>query len=352
MKVLHVINSLVAAGAENLVVTMANGQINTVDVSIFTFYSEKDVFHTELDKRVELHRNKGSRYFSLGKMRRLNRLISKHDVVHVHLFPPLYIVAFLSIFHRKTKFVYTEHNTHNARRKPLFRLLEGMVYSRYDKIVCITEGVSTELKKWIKRADTVVINNVIDKKRIDASPAHDRSDFGLVETDKILVMIGRMHKQKDQDTLLRAMTLLPSHYKLLLIGEGPRDNEVRELSTSLNLDDRVQFLGIRTDVFSIIKMCDFGVLSSHWEGFGIVALEYMACKVITLGSNVEGLSEVIKPKKALFQQGNEIQLAELIQEVESNSQLHSTILKEQQEQIVNFEIETSLRKHFEVYREK
>ena len=259
-------------------------------------------------------------------------------------------MAFLSLFHSKTKFFYTEHNTHNARRKPIFWLLEKFVYARYNSIICITEGVSQALTKWVgSTVKTNVINNVIDKSRILESNKGDRSSFQLKNSDRLLVMIGRFHKQKDQDTILRALTKLPWEYKLLLIGEGSREEELKDLVTQLELTDRVQFLGIRTDVFSIIKMCDYGVLSSHWEGFGIVALEYMACGVPTIGSNVDGLREVICPKEALFEKENETQLAQLILKIEDNKELCKRIIAMQQEQIVNFDIETSLQKHFNVY---
>ncbi len=78
----------------------------------------------------------------------------------------------------------------------------------------------------------------------------------------------------------------------------------------------------------------------------------MSCKVVTLGSNVEGLNEVICPEKALFEKGNEVQLAELIMEIDSDEELYKCILNKQQEQIANFDIETSLRKHLDVYNGK
>lgn len=354
MKIVHVINSLVAAGAENLVVTMANAQVEEDEVSIFTFYSEKDVFHKNADPRITLVRNRGTSYFSLRKLSALNRLIKSVDVVHVHLFPPFYLVGILSIFHPKTRFIYTEHNTHNSRRKRQFRWLEKWMYSRYASVVCITNGVETKLKEWAgTSAKTTVINNVVHLKKISETIKSSRSDFKGIDTDdKVLVMIGRFHKQKDQDTIIRAMNKLPMDYKLLLIGEGPREKEIHDLVVDLKLESRVHFLGVRTDVFSILKMCDYGVISSHWEGFGIVALEYMACGLPTIGSNVEGLNEVIPTPKALFQKGNASDLSELILKLGTNQDYLQDILDAQRNQIVNFDVKTSLQRHIEVYNKK
>ena len=98
MKILHVINSLVAAGAENLVVTFANEQVKTNEVSVFTFYSEKDVFAEKLDDRINFKPHTGQNYFSPKKIYSLYKCIKAHEVIHVHLFPPFYIVAILSLF--------------------------------------------------------------------------------------------------------------------------------------------------------------------------------------------------------------------------------------------------------------
>ena len=334
-------------------VTMANAQVEMDEVSIFTFYSEKDVFHKNADPRIQLVRNNGASYLSYRKLRALNQLIKGVDIVHVHLFPPFYLVGVLSVLHPKTRFIYTEHNTHNSRRKPQLRWVEKWMYRRYSKVICITKGVESKLKEWAgKSAKTTVVNNVVHLKKISATVKSNRSEFGLNDSDKLVVMIGRFHKQKDQDTLIRALAELPEDYKLLLIGEGTREKELQDLVGDLKLMSRVHFLGIRTDVFSVLKMCDYGVISSHWEGFGIVALEYMACGLPTIGSNVDGLNEVIPSTEALFQKGNALELSGIILKMEANQDFLRHILDAQRNQIINFDVKTSLQRHTEVYNQK
>ena len=130
MRILHVINSLVAAGAENLVVTFANEQIKSDEVSVFTFYSEKDVFAEKLNPNINFIPHKGQNYFAPNKIRALYKCIKKHDVIHVHLFPPFYIVAMLSLFVKGKRFIYTEHNTTNSRRKSFYRGFEKFIYAQ------------------------------------------------------------------------------------------------------------------------------------------------------------------------------------------------------------------------------
>ena len=351
IKILHVINSLAAAGAENLVVSFANEQVSTAKVSLFTFYSEKDVFHKRLSKEVKFWPHSNKNYLAIRKLRNLLRLIKTHDIIHVHLFPPFYIVAFLSFFVRGKTFVYTEHNTYNFRRKWIFKLLERIVYSRYQQIICISDGAEFALKKWMGNTiRSTVIRNAINLKEIAKAIPFSKHDLGISEESVPICMIGRFQEQKDQDTLIKALNLLPKKYTLLLIGEGEREGKLKELVASLKLTDRVIFLGIRSDVYGILKGCDYGVLSSHWEGFGMVALEYMASGIIAIGSNLDGLSEVIKYEKCLFNPTDSKGLADILEYFEANPEEKEKARQIQAEHLQGFDIPYAVEQHFKAYK--
>ena len=284
MKILHVLNSLYPAGAENLVTNLANRQVKTHDVSLFTFYSEHDIFDEILDKKIKFYPHKKISFFSYKKISHLKSIINKHDVIHVHLFPPFYIVSFLTFFFKNKKFVYTEHNTNNRRRKKMFRLLEKKVYKNYNHVICISKATNDSLKKWVgDKIKTTVINNFIDIQSIKQIKAKKREEIGLSDESRLIVMVGRFVDQKDQDTVAKAIQRLPINYELILIGIGEREEKLKNLVKSLKIQKRVHFMGVRKDVVSILKACDYGVLSSRWEGFGIVALEYMASDLIAIG---------------------------------------------------------------------
>ncbi len=349
MKILHVINSLGAGGAENLVMNMANEQAITNEISIFSFYSENDIFSERLSSKINYYANSKQTYFTYKKIKELYKLIKVNNIIHVHLFPPFYIVAFLSVFFKYKKFIYTEHNTHNKRRKFIFKFIEKIVYSRYHRIICVSKGVSHALIKWIGDSEKIIeISNFVNIKEIKESNIISRDKLGISKDSVVIAMVGSFHEQKDQDTLIKAINILPDNYVLLLIGGGYREKELKTLVTSLDLEQRIQFLGIRSDVFAILKACDYGVLSSHWEGFGIVALEYMACGLIAIGSNVEGLKEVINEKDCLFEKGDFKQLASRIIQL-NNQNEKIELLKQQQLQLQNFDIKNAVKRHFEVY---
>lgn len=349
MKVLHVINSLAAGGAEKLVSELTTSLSETSDVSLFTFQNSQDIFQENLGSTVSFYSSEEDGFFRIKKIRHLARLIKQCDVVHSHLFPTFYIVAFLSIFYGKKKFVYTEHNTQNKRRKWFFWLLEKFVYSRYEVLICISEGVKNSLQNWIGSASKIqIISNFINLEKIYNT---EKSRLMQLEApNKIrLVMVGSFSEQKDQATLVEALSVLPDKYILLFVGDGPKRKLVEKQVEKLSLTERVFFLGIQKEVVPILKNCKYGILSSHWEGFGIVALEYMASGLVTLGTDVSGLNEVIPFKKNLFAVGDYKQLSKRILEIENNTDLSETIKLKQNKLLPIFDIAASTEKHLECY---
>ena len=316
MRILHIISSLGQGGAEKLVSDIALYCNKKMDILIldnsFGVYGEK------LQQRgINIIRPSQKRsFFSFSNFFFLRKHIKKYDVIHVHLFPCLYWIALLSLFVSK-KYVYTEHNTYNRRRKYVFlRLIERYIYSRYNNIICISESVATNLKLWLRvdwKNISIISNGIVLDNYENATP-YKKTDFQNCQNDDILlVMVARFSASKDHPTLIKTMSLLPAKCKLLLVGYGERENEYRELVKTLNLTDRVCFLGFRQDVPNILKTANIGVISSHWEGFGLVSVEYMAAGCPVIASNVNGLSDIVKDAGLLFEAGNIDDLKEKIE---------------------------------------
>lgn len=351
MKILHVINSLGAGGAEKLVSSLAKKQSETNLVGLFTFNNEHDIF-TDIESSNLNHVNtKSNNYFSLKNIIQLFKTIKNYDVIHVHLFPSLYIVGFISFFLKK-EYIFTEHNTYNRRRnKSFLKPIEKIIYSRFKPIICISKSVKLELEKWIgQKKEMIVIPNFIVLKEIGNAKPIDRKLLDVNNNDKLLVMVGSFSQQKDQLTILKALIELPDDFKLILIGDGVLRNKIEEFIDENKLNSRVKLLGVRNDVYSILKSCDYGIQSSHWEGFGIAALEYIACGLITLGSNVNGLNEIIPVKNFLFEVGDFKQLASLLLKIKNDKENQIQKLELQYEKIKKYDISFSISQHSKVYK--
>jgi glycosyltransferase involved in cell wall biosynthesis len=110
-------------------------------------------------------------------------------------------------------------------------------------------------------------------------------------------MTARLDAIKDHDTLLRAFTLVRRHFptaRLLLAGEGNRQEALERLSSQLGLGQSISFLGVRRSVGELLGQVDLFVFSTTAaEGFGIALAEAMAVGLPVVASNVPACREVI-----------------------------------------------------------
>lgn len=226
----------------------------------------------------------------------------RYDVVHTHNTACQLFGAIASLA-SCTHLVTTEHNTYNRRRgNPLLRHIDRWMYGRYDRIVCISAKTHEALSEsvGIDESRAVTINNGIDTSKFkSAVPA----SLGTGAKTR-LMMVGAFREQKDQDTIIRALAMLPADVHLWLVGDGPRRNILTGLTAKLGLADRVHFTGIRTDIPELMTAADIIIMSSHWEGFGLAAVEGMAAGRPVIASDVDGLREVVDGAGLLFSPGN------------------------------------------------
>ncbi|WP_294348894.1 glycosyltransferase [uncultured Sphingobacterium sp.] len=355
MKVLHIINSLHTGGAEKLMLsTLPLLKQMGVDVDLLLLNGEETPFLLKLRQEKDINiMALGKSLYNPFNIFKLIPYLKTYEIIHVHLFPAMYYVAFAKLITRsKTTLIFTEHNTSNRRLEKAFYIpLERIVYAMYKRVVCITESVKKVLKLKIDSRDDKykVILNGVEVSSINEVIPHSRASFGFNENEKLICMVAGFRIQKDQDTVVRSLKLLPPHYKLIFIGDGERLPQVKQLAESLNLEDRVKFLGIRTDAYSLIKMCDISVLSSHWEGFGLAAAESMACGIPTIASNVDGLAQVVSDGGLLFEKGNEIDLMNKILALEEYS-YYVSIQKRCLESSKKFDVSNTVQQLQTLYR--
>src|SRR5207253_112178 len=111
--------------------------------------------------------------------------------------------------------------------------------------------------------------------------------------------VGRLERQKGFDTLLEALPRWPD-CTLQIVGIGSERAELESRARSLGLAARVEFLGFRDDVATLMTRADLYVQPSRWEGFGIAAVEAMASGLPVVCSDVAGLREVVGPAGVAF----------------------------------------------------
>lgn len=304
MRVLHVINSLAVGGAESLLVSILPLLNKEFEVEVLLLDDEDSpLFDKLIAYNINILRISNRQLYNPLIIFKLIPILKNYNIVHVHLFPSMYYVAIAKLLGRAhVKLVFTEHSTSNRRLGSwLFRLIDRLIYLNYSKVVCITPEVSKVLIGLGVNKDTLaVIYNGIDLEKFSNAKHYDRSELGYDDEDILLVMVAAFRREKNHGLVIRSLRELEARYKLLLVGDGYMKSQIESEVNELNLTDRVKFLGNRSDVERILKTCDIGVLSSHWEGFGLAAVEAMASGLPVVASDVPGLAEVVKGGGVLF----------------------------------------------------
>ena len=124
-----------------------------------------------------------------------------------------------------------------------------------------------------------------------------KEELGFSCKDKFIINVARLAKQKNQRLLIEAFYEFQksvSGYKLIILGKGGQEKNLKEQIRSLNIEEKVFLVGLKKNVYDYYMISDFSIISSKFEGFGIVGIEAMACGLPVISTKVAGPDEYIK----------------------------------------------------------
>ncbi len=224
------------------------------------------------------------------------------------------------------------------------RVLRGVVRRVLDSsshIIAISEDIKRRAREDLHcRKDIEVIHYGLDAPRFEEK---SRAELGIPEEPVVLIAIGRLIKRKALDNLLMALSRLElREVRLLIIGEGPEEGHLRDLSERLGLSSRVEFLGPiwGERKFQYLAASDIFVLPSVHEGFGLVFLEAMHCGLPVIASSTGGQTDFLKDGETGFLVPVEDvdTLADRILRLTEDTALRERISRFNQEYVKRFQI--------------
>lgn len=352
MKILHVITSLQTGGAEKLMVDLLpRFNAKGVQADLLLFDGTDTPFKQQLQRA-------GVRIYELGRgsvynplhIFRLVPYLRRYDIIHTHNTAPQLFAAISSVL-CSVVLVTTEHNTSNRRRNwRWYAPIDRWMYNRYRQVVCISDKAEENLRRYMGNLRTrisTIYNGVDVGLYHDAEPSDDVKT--LCADSRVVVMVAGFRYQKDQDTLIRALSLLPKKYHLVFVGDGERRGVCEELCQSLGVADRCRFLGIRTDVASILKAADHVVMSSHWEGLSLSSIEGMSVGKPFIASDVDGLHEVVSGAGILFPHEDYRALADAIVRLDSDKAYYQSVADACYARAKEFDISVMAENYLDMY---
>ncbi|MBW4545033.1 MAG: glycosyltransferase family 4 protein [Symplocastrum torsivum CPER-KK1] len=275
-----------------------------VDAHCLFLYGSPGCFQTELgEHRTHYLRIQNSREFL--KFRRLLHFLHKFQPQIIHHHDGLLWSHLLTFSHRGVvKIAHAHLGAESGGLLSRSALAAWLQRQSTDLLIGITEDTRKshiEQGRYIANR-TQVLYNGVDRDRFypptDTERAIARRQFGLPTDIPVIGFVGRLHCQmKGTDDFLKAIALLPSHFWALVVGAGPDADNLKQLATTLGIAERVVFTGIVENPTPAYHSMDVFCLTSHWEPFGLVVAEAMACRVPVVGLPCQGgVNELLTPE--------------------------------------------------------
>ena len=352
MRILHVITSLQTGGAETLVVNLVPCFVALGHrMGVVVFNGTQTALMERLEEECPecMIYRLGNSFYNPWYIVKMIRIMENYDIVHTHNSSPQLFVAIANVFCGK-KLVTTEHSTNNRKREQggILRLLDRWMYRRYHQVICISQIAEKTLKDYLGcgKYNICTVNNGVDVQKF-----HDARPIAALKTDKFsIVMVAGFREAKDQDTVIKALSLLPKElYELWLVGDGVRRPELENLIQESSLQDNVKLMGVRTDVPNILQTANVVVMSSHWEGLSLSNIEGMAVGKPFVASDVNGLRDVTQGYGILFPHEDAEALAKIIQHLHDDKKYYQEMADRCYERAKQYDIKKMIDAYAHVY---
>ena len=296
--VLHVITTINRGGAENQLVVLVREQVKSgLDVTIVYLKGEPELEQEFLAAGAKVLHNIANMkpILQLINLREISK--SKNYLLHAHLPRAELLTRFAA---GKNLYVVSRHNAEPffpGAAPLLSSYLSRLVIKKAKHVIAISFAVSEFLieKKEIRGNEKLSVVHYGYQPR----PGEDRIKAKVAIGNGSGICIGtisRFTRQKDLPTLFSAFAqFLMEHPKstLLLVGEGEEKKQLERLAQNLGIDKNIEWVGRTSRIPEFLSRMDIFVLSSLYEGFGLVLLEAMDAGVPIIASNNSAIPEVL-----------------------------------------------------------
>ena len=282
------------------------------DVYVFTFSEPNHV-----DDEPRVIRSPGvpladtGFYLSLRYSRAAKKLLQNMDVVHVH---HPFLSGRLALHYCRPyqiPIVFTNHTRYDLYAQAYLPMLPGEVSEgllraympSFCEAVNLVVSPSPGMEKILRQLEVAshieIVPNGVELARFFQTEPLPRADYGFDEHDVLLIYTGRLGPEKNLEFLLRAFAGVSQaldNVRLLLVGDGPLKEDLKELARELQLTSSVQFTGLipYEDMPGYLAMCDAFVTASVTEVHPLSVIEAMATGLPVMGIYSPGVGDTVE----------------------------------------------------------
>jgi len=240
-------------------------------------------------------------------------------------------------------------------KREVFRLHEALLARITDTLITITNEdyeaakhfkIRGGSKPYLVHGAGVKVGLKPDRERGEM-----RSDIGFKPTDVLIVSAGDLNDNKNNQVVIRAMKDLPSNVHYLICGTGERLSYLEQLAIDEKVNDRVHFLGYRTDMKDIMAASDIFVMPSFREGVPRSILEAMDLCLPCVGSRTRGIADLIDEEAGGFlcDPNRPKEFADAFSKLINNSEKCKSFGKYNQTKVKNYSDEVVRAELTEIY---
>lgn len=220
----------------------------------------------------------------------------KIDIVHTHGYPAGVLGRFAAIFTGVPCIFHHVHSTYFDLNKK-HHAIENFLSRSSRKIICCSEAVREFVQEKENISEdklTVIYNGITAPVNNDINEIFElRNSLGFHKDSFVVGCVASLNQHKGHRYLLEALREIDNTC-LLIVGDGPMAEELKQYSFELGISERTVFAGHKMDVTPYIRLMDIVVLpSSEREGLGISIIEAMALSKPVIVTAIGGLPEVV-----------------------------------------------------------
>lgn len=290
MKILQISSAPVSylGGTEKVVweISKRFAKDNEVTILQTTLYEPKKSIGTSFQKNIKIITCKNDSFlggygYSKEFKKKLKEIWKDYDLVHIHGYGRFTSDFTLKFLKNKKPMIFTAHGFFHSKKAALFKKMHNTLRGRLIKnasfCTALTKLEEKEyIRKGLNKNKIRIIPNGVDLKRFDTkSSIQLKKKYS--ENKKILLHVGRIHKSKGLNHVLKAIKNIDLKFLIVGIDTGYK-KELIKIASNLNISKKIKFIEKPDDklLTKIFLMADIFVLFSEWEGFGIVVIESMA----------------------------------------------------------------------------
>ena len=299
MKVLQLIDSLEAGGAERMAVNIANIMVDHTQGSFLCATRAEGILFNAIDNRVGyLFLNKKSK-LDVRAIRTLMRFVKDNniDVIHAHS-TSFFLATIIKMFNKNVKIVWHDHygNSEFLQQRKHKVLKFCSIY--FSHVISVNQILKQWSESHLNCKNVYYISNFVVNEKTNYEETQLEGEDGYR-----IVCLANLRPQKDHFTLLKAFSDIlkeQSKWTLHLVGKDFEDDysvKLKQAIQDLNLNTSVFIYGSKKDVQHILSQAEIGVLSSKSEGLPLSLLEYGLASLAVVATNVGNCAEVINNDK-------------------------------------------------------